>query len=241
MSQNLLFSLLAPSRKMEHAMQLALILLVSAAMVVGIDFIGDGRLHGGALIYAAQMLVVVVPFTLMLRAISDPLRRLQHRLDGVQNRDPLTATYNRHAFTRYATRALPQSGALLMLDVDQLKMINQRLGHDAGDLCLMALAMKFRESTRATDITGRLDGATFAIYMPGAPMDIAATIAERLRDGIQVTTADGLLHVTVSVGAVAADGMTPLKVLMRDASVALARAKLAGRGGLILHELPAVA
>lgn len=241
MSQSLLFSLLVPSRALEHAGQLVLITMLAVLMVFGVDLIADGQMHGASMIYAAQALVVALPLLLLINLISVQISRLRQRLDGAQNRDPLTAMYNREAFTRHATRALPQSGALLMLDVDQLKMINQQLGHDAGDLCLMALAMKFREATRGSDIIGRLDGATFAIYMPGAPMDIAAIIADRLRDGIQVTTVEGLLHVTVSVGAVAADGATPLKDLMRDASMALARAKRVGRGGVILNELSAVA
>lgn len=241
MSQSLLVSLLTPSRVLEHAARLTLTALVAISIIFGVDLIADGRLHGAPLVYAGQAILVAAPILLLLHAISGEFLKLHQRLDGVENRDPLTATYNRAAFTRHATRALPQSGALLMLDVDQLKMINQQLGHDAGDLCLMALAMKFRETTRGTDITGRLDGATFVIYMPGAPMDIAATIADRLRDGIQVTTAEGLLHVTVSVGAVTADGVTPLNDLMRDASFALARAKRVGRGGVILTELSAVA
>ena len=241
MSQSLFLNLMTPSRGLGHAVQLVLLVLLAMSMVFAVDLIPDGRLHGLTPIYLVQVLIVAVPLLLLMRAMSRQLRRLQRKLHAVENRDPLTATYNRTAFERYTTRALPQSGALLMLDVDQLSAINQRLGYEAGDLCLMALAMKFREVTRGTDITGRIDGGTFAIYMPGAPMDIAVTIADRLRDGIQVTTVDGLLHVTASVGAVVADGLTSLDILMRDAAVALQRAKFAGRGRLVSRDLLAVA
>lgn len=241
MSQSLLFSLVAPSQNLERAKRVFLLLLLGFVIVVAVDLIGDGQLHGRLGIYAVQTLVVTAPLAITLRAVAGRLRRMQHRLDGVENRDPLTATYNRHAFMRHATDAAPQGGALLMLDVDQLSLINQRLGYDAGDLCLMALAMKFREVVRGTDITGRMDSTTFAIYMPAVSMEDAAMIAVRLKEGIQMTTAEGLLHVTVSVGAVAVDGVTPVKTLMRDAQIALEQAKRAGRGGLILQELRSVA
>jgi len=241
MSQSLFFSLMTPSRGSGEILQSALLMVLALLMIFGVDLVGDGRLHGVTLVYVAEVLVVAVPMVFLARVISAQLRKLQQKLDAVESRDALTGTYNRAAFEEHVTQALPQNGALLVLDVDHLKVINQRLGHDAGDLCLMGLAMKFREVTRATDIIGRLDGATFAIYMPGAPTDIAAMIADRLRDGIQVTTAQGLLHVTVSVGAVVADGLTPLDKLMREASAALARAKMAGRGRVILRNLPAAA
>ncbi|WP_341365667.1 GGDEF domain-containing protein [Yoonia sp. BS5-3] len=241
MAQKLLLNLMMPSHRGWQIGQGACLFLLALALVLCIDLIGNWQLSGSALSYALQMPLVVAPVVAIAHVSSVQIRQYKLRLDGVQNRDALTAVYNRAAFTRRVTRVLPQSGALLMLDVDQLKVINRQLGHDTGDLCLMALAMKFRESTRDTDIMGRLDGATFAIYMPGAPMDIAGTIAERLRDGIQVTTAWGLLHVTVSLGAVPADGVTPLDELLHDASNALEQAKLSGRGGVILTDLAAVA
>lgn len=241
MLQNPFFALIAPSHLFAHVAQVLAVALLAVALVLGLDLMRSGHLNGDILIYATQAIVVAVPLFLLMRGISKQIRHLQYKLGAVETRDPLTATYNRTAFAKHATRALPQSGALLVLDVDKLKMINQRLGHDAGDLCLMALAMKFRETMRSTDIVGRLDGATFAVYMPGAPGDIAVTIADRLRNGVHVTTAGGLLNVTVSIGAVLADGMTPLGTLMRDAVDALDEAKLAGRGSVILTELPEVA
>lgn len=240
-SHTLFLNLLIPTRTAWHVGQRLAVGIIAFAIVLILDVVGNGQLDANLFRYAAQIVIVSVPIALLLQGTSAEILRLRLRLDGIENRDALTALYNRAAFTRKTIRALPQSGALLMLDVDQLKTINRQLGHEAGDLCLMALAMKFRDCTRDTDIVGRLDGATFAIYMSGAPIDIARSMADRLRDGIQVTTAYGLLHVTVSVGAVVADGQTPLDKLLRDAAGALQRAKLIGRGGVILNDLPAVA
>ena len=240
-SHNLFLNLLIPTRTAWRLAQGLAVGIIAFAVVMILDVVGDGQLAVSPLGYAAQTVIVGVPITLLLRGISVEIRRMRLRLDGIENRDALTALYNRAAFLRKTTRALPQSGALLMLDVDELKAINRKLGHGAGDLCLMALSMKLRECTRETDIVGRLDGATFAIYMSGAPSDIAQCMARRLGDGIQVTTAYGLLHVAVSVGAVVADGHTPLDKLLRDAAGVLQRAKLIGRGGVILKDLLAVA
>ncbi|WP_157033204.1 GGDEF domain-containing protein [Loktanella sp. S4079] len=169
------------------------------------------------------------------------LRRLQQRVNAVGRSDPLTGLLNRRAFSAAAMRVLPQKGALLVLDIDHLGSINQAHGRSAGDVCLLALAQRCRELTRVTDIIGRLDGASFAIYMPGAPADSASDIADRLADGIQVCSRGQVHEATISVGAVVVRGQPSIEVLLRFAERALNRAKAEGRARVILRGWPKAA
>lgn len=163
------------------------------------------------------------------------------RLKRMTEMDPVTALANRQTFVQRMRRVQCQSGMLLLLDIDHFKSINDRRGRHGGDLCLMALAQRFREVTRDTDIVGRLDGASFAIYLPGATAEMAHDVADRLSQGILIATDSGVTRVTTSVGAVFADGQTSLDRLLLDAEWALDRAKLQGRARVVLDTLPLVA
>lgn len=187
------------------------------------------------------MLALVLPVAAAVLWAFSRVACLERRLFNVQNCDPTTGLPNRGHFLGRLQRALPQSGVLLLLDVDNLKAFNTFRGHDAGDLCLMALAHRFRELTRSTDILGRLDGAVFAIYLPGAPVEMARDLGARLSEGLEVVDRGQVLRVTVSVGAVVADGCTPLDHLLRNADRALDRAKLQGRARMVVEDLPEAA
>ena len=187
--------------------------------------------------HAIYTLAIAAPLGAALLSVLARLGQVQARLKALSDLDPGTALLNRTAFVRRAQRVLPQAGAMLLVDVDDFKGINHRRGRSAGDLCLMALAQRFRELTRLSDVVGRLDGASFAIYLPGATVEQAHEIAERLCEGAIIVTPKGKLRLTTSVGAVLADGRTPLEVLLRDADLALDRAKLKGRSCVVLDDL----
>ena len=186
---------------------------------------------------ALHMTLIALPFAAALLWAFARVARLEQRLFKVQNCDPTTGLSNRGHFLQRLQRALPQSGVLLLLDIDNLKAFNTFRGHRAGDLCVMALAQRVRELTCGTDIIGRLDGAVFGIYLPGAPVETARAIGDRLSAGLKVVDRGQVLRVTVSVGAVVADGCTPLDTLLRDADRALDRAKLQGRARMIVEDL----
>jgi diguanylate cyclase (GGDEF)-like protein len=162
--------------------------------------------------------------------------RLRVQLLQASQTDKMTGLLQRHSFLERTQRKLSQTGTLLMLDIDGLAQINARHDHHAGDLCLMALAIRLREMTRATDIVGRIDGATIAVYLPGTPLDAGCGVAERLAQGIQVTTGTTRFEVTVSVGVVMADGETPLVTLLQRAETALMHAKTRGRGQVMTND-----
>ncbi len=167
--------------------------------------------------------------------------REKRRLRRVTDMDPLTALFNRHSFVSEALRAQPQRGVLLLLDIDQFREIRDQGGPRVGDLCLMALAQRFRELTRSTDIVGRLDGATFAVYLPGASLDQAQAIADRLSRGVIVANDEMAALATTSIGMVAANGRTAFEQLLRNAGGALARAKQQGRASVVSEATPLAA
>ena len=167
--------------------------------------------------------------------------REKHRSRRVMDMDPVTALFNRQSFVSKAARALPQDGVLLLLDIDKFREINDQGGRKVGDLCLMALAQRFRELTRSTDIVGRLDGATFAVYLPGTSLDQAHEIADRLSRGVIVANDEITALATTSVGMVAANGRTAFEQLLRNAGGALERGKLQGRASVVSDAAPLAA
>lgn len=148
-------------------------------------------------------------------------------------RDPLTGLGNRRAFQAALAAALTGAeaeAALLLLDLDRFKHVNDSLGHPVGDALLRVVAQRLRASLRAGDILVRLGGDEFAILLPRA--DGAERLAERLVDllGRPYLVEGHLANIGVSIGiarvpADAAEG----GMLLRRADLALYAAKAAGR------------
>ena len=128
--------------------------------------------------------------------------------------------------------------ALLMLDLDGFKQINDRNGHLAGDHYLREIASTIREQLRAADIPCRYGGDEFCLLLPQTGMAGARTIAERIRTAVAshaVELDDRALRTTVSIGLAVfpQDGTGDLRSLMRKADEALYRAKGAGRDRVV--------
>ncbi|PRY78771.1 diguanylate cyclase (GGDEF)-like protein [Yoonia maritima] len=193
--------------------------------------------------YAQAVLVSVfgVLFGTFFVVVLRKVKSLQSKVQAVGSADPLTGVWNRKAFCEAAGRLVSQNGVLLVLDIDHLGAMNSNHGRGAGGVCLMALAQRCRELTRETDVVGRLDGASIAIYLPGVPAEIAREIADRLKDGIQVCSGGQILEATISVGAVVVRGKPSIETLLRFAERALDRAKSEGRARVIMRGWPKAA
>jgi diguanylate cyclase (GGDEF)-like protein len=150
--------------------------------------------------------------------------------------DDLTGLPNRRALLARAERELASGGptALLLLDLDGFKAVNDGLGHQAGDELLRALGERMRPGLRPVDTLARFGGDEFAVLMPGAgPLD-ALAVAERLHALVcRPLTLEGVLvHVGASIGvATAPDQARALPDLLRFADTAMYVAK-AHRGGV---------
>lgn len=153
--------------------------------------------------------------------------------------DPVSGLFNRRYFEARLDeelhRAVRQltSVALLMVDLDEFKAVNDRFGHIAGDLVIRDISEILRRSVRIFDVCTRFGGEEFAVMMPGGTVESASAIAERIRHRVEAYQRNepslAGLHVTASIGvAVSPPGVTA-RDLMERADRALYHAKKAGK------------
>jgi diguanylate cyclase len=187
-----------------------------------------GRL--GALVGMALITVLVVVRQLnAFEENADLLERLAYQA----THDPLTGLANRSVFTDRLGLAL-EAGvpvAVVLVDLDGFKQVNDTLGHYAGDLMLVAVADRLRRSVRPGDTPARLGGDEFAVLLPDADAAAAGAVVERFLAVLpQVVDIEGhLVRPRASVGAAVGAGTNP-ELLLRTADAAMYRVK---RGGLV--------
>ncbi|QPH53371.1 PleD family two-component system response regulator [Pontivivens ytuae] len=188
------------------------------------------------------------PFELAVRMRSQLRRKIySDKLrtdvqDGLRmaTRDPLTGLYNRryaqHQLRIMMERAREEAAdfALMILDLDFFKQINDVHGHDAGDEVLAQIARRLQENVRGVDLAVRLGGEEFCLALPGTSQDDAREAAERIRRAVcgeMFLMRDGTqIECTVSIGiAVAPAGEGDVDSLLRSADRALYRSKADGR------------
>ncbi len=156
--------------------------------------------------------------------------------------DQLTGLLNRHGLTHYIDKNFSaeqsQKVALIIIDIDYFKKINDKYGHAGGDIILQKIAHVLRDNIRATDYAARWGGEEFLIVMPTTNLIDAHAIAEELRVQVASASFDDLpdLQVTISLGVGAIDGIEPFHMLFRRVDVALYQAKAQGRNRVITAE-----
>lgn len=149
---------------------------------------------------------------LLLRTVADQVAlavshaRLFLQIQRQALTDALTGCVNRRAFDMQLERDLSlatrthQPLALVMLDIDHFKLVNDTYGHDAGDSALRFLADVLRAELRGVDTAARYGGEEFAIILPQADLEGALVVAERLRARLEQTDVPGIGHITASFG-----------------------------------------
>ncbi len=180
-----------------------------------------------------------------VQAVANVLSAAIDRVDAEQEmrhqglHDPLTGLPNRVLFVDRLDQALAQakrSGGpvgVLFCDVDQFKLVNNSLGHETGDELLRAVAQRFSELLRPGDTLARLAGDEFGVLVGGiASVREVTRIAERVAASLAspFVVADGEHFVTASTGIAIGDGTESAETLLRDADLAMRRAKERGRG-----------
>ena len=181
-------------------------------------------------------------YCLILRDISDK-REASERRRRETFADYLTGLANRRALFEAAeqelqrSQALPRPTALVVIDADHFKAINDRHGHPGGDAVLQHLAAILTSTFREVDVVARIGGEEFAVLLPSTDLARAAVVAERLRAAVasQSATVDGgAVRYTVSAGVAAScDGSGGVDLLLKQADQALYAAKRAGRNRVV--------
>ena len=191
-----------------------------------------GPLHPVALLEA---LIIAVALGFLLLSAAKEEIGLQHREAALL--DPLTGVSNRRGFEAEVRRMLARGArsgtptALLLLDLDRFKTVNDRFGHPTGDRLLQALTETVTAQLRDGDVLGRLGGDEFAVALNNARIDQALILAERIRRAVaamRVKNADMEVSFTVSVGVASLRDVETLGVLLSEADAALYRAKAHG-------------
>ena len=166
--------------------------------------------------------------------------RLQRELQAQANWDFLTEVSNRRHFFLLGQQELARAAryasdtALLMLDVDHFKHINDSYGHITGDLVLKNVAQVCKASLRKVDILGRIGGEEFAILLPQTTQVVAHDVAERIRRAVEesaiVAGSPAIdIRVTISIGVASYTSSLTLDAMLKSADAALYQAKQSGR------------
>ncbi|MEZ4270644.1 MAG: GGDEF domain-containing protein [Myxococcota bacterium] len=157
-------------------------------------------------------------------------------LERHANTDALTGVLNRRGFDRALMRECALSDrrdaslAVLLIDLDHFKEINDSLGHSVGDLVLVEAAQRMRVELRAADVIGRMGGDEFAILLPECDTDAAIQVAERVLEAVRQMDVGGATGLTASLGIAATGQVDPTAdALLEAADHAMYRAKSDGR------------
>jgi diguanylate cyclase (GGDEF)-like protein len=147
--------------------------------------------------------------------------------------DELTGLPNRRGLQEAMAGWSGQQAALLILDLDHFKRLNDTFGHVAGDAALRHLAGVLRQALRDTDLAARIGGEEFALWLPDTPSGSSLEVAERVRSAVELTPVPWqgrTIPFTCSIGVATLPGSTPDRQnLYPTADAALYRAKHAGR------------
>jgi diguanylate cyclase (GGDEF) domain len=160
--------------------------------------------------------------------------------------DELTGLLNRWALTRIATREIARCGrtkgmiAVVMMDLDGLKRVNDSLGHACGDAVLQAVGNALKETVRGQDAVARMGGDEFCILLPDTGLADAGMAAERMRmqvDALEVPYRGETVRVCASLGVASSEGCgLSWQSLVDQSDAALYRAKRAGRNRVVAAE-----
>lgn len=164
---------------------------------------------------------------------------LFERMEQLAITDTLTGLYNRRHFFTLAENEIERALryqkqlAMIMIDIDHFKTVNDTFGHTAGDRVLQTITSLCSQTLRKIDIMGRYGGEEFTIILPETSLDHARAVAERLRqiiESAELTTSQGVVKITASLGLAMLDSTcNALESLLDCADKALYKAKQAGR------------
>lgn len=154
-------------------------------------------------------------------------------LRGIANTDPLTGAFNRRALMN-RLEAIEASAALVLIEVDHFKSINDNYGHQVGDAILVELVRILRESVRKQDFVARIGGEESVVFLPGTEREEELSLVRRLHSGVSgrdLSIGEYHVHLAVSIGVamVPAPGVDSRHDVLNATDNVLYEAKRSGR------------
>jgi len=200
------------------------------------------------IVYACLPMLIIYPIIIGLIAynLAMDLHRKKEQMQHLSRTDGLTGLFNRAYWELRAKEEIARARrnytpmALVLLDVDHFKRINDTYGHALGDLVLQQLSRLLQRNLRETELLGRYGGEEFVIILPGASKQEAYKTAERLREAVaQLAFGDAdrhTFHCSISLGVAAfADGLGDFSSWLNAADKALYQAKNQGRNQTVIY------
>lgn len=231
---------------------LLLIWAVNCVLAVTMNFVAYLLLWPDDLLEELSTLIGLP--IIYVTVLTFPIVRLDHMIIQAQARagatlrraaemDFLTGVLNRRGVESAMRSAVAATrhGAVLILDLDHFKHVNDHYGHDAGDDVLAAVGQALRGCVRSFDLIGRLGGEEFVVFLPGVEAPTAREIAERMRRAVaaqrvRTPSAGETIAVTVSIGMLVFETPQRFEDLYARADAALYKAKQAGRNRVWVAE-----
>lgn len=230
----------------------ALIIGASSILSLGVSeaimlVLSRGMNLPGAIASLLLPIILGGPAMFYMQLRSAQLAEANRKLEALAATDWLTDCLNRRAFTTLVDSALGHGHvdghALLVIDADHFKTINDRFGHHRGDEVLQLIAEAIRANVREGDLVGRLGGEEFGVFMHGANEVIALHVGERIRKAINAlfVRSEGIAQrLSVSIGGATFGGTIGFAELFRVADQRLYEAKRQGRNRVLMDDPPTI-
>lgn len=182
----------------------------------------------------AFFMLIICQFTIVLFTVVLVQERVVVMFKQLADTDALTGVPNRQHFLSSLPQKLRPGDAFIMLDIDHFKSINDRFGHEAGDLVLTGVAQAIAGATGPGTLLGRLGGEEFCLFLRGQTEETALAGAERIRLAVK-SSAPGPVTASASLGVAVWSGTEDARTLRGKADQALYVAKQSGRDKVVLH------
>ena len=219
---------------------------------IGLLLLGGGtnafHLYNAILFAGVVPILISAPIAYIVAGMNRTLTQAQAELQIQANTDPLTALPNRRSFFRAAEQVLSghsynlTPAALLVIDADHFKELNDCYGHAVGDRALVVIADVLRENFRQSDLTCRVGGEEFAVLLPGMSMADAHSVANRVVERVAATPVfeeGAIIEFSISCGIADTSAAYDLGSLFKAADDAMYLAKSQGRNRVVLRSAAA--